>query len=1135
MEPRVKARDPLDESSGAAEAPLSPPILIDQLRSPPVNHLATSASASDQRDDSSHPQEALAFSYDAGADDNDNADLGQGPGLLPAPSFDGGAVGSPIAELARTTNELNLQETSHPTLVSMWNISWDPPTAGLARGTKDESVQKPSDQLGALSNLAKQKTRGWKPQDKPPDRKPGRSYADKQLACPFYIRDPNTHRKCRSIKFRTTTDIRRHLLSASAHRQPRHCPICKCVFEDRDDAVLCTQLNQHIRQSLCTEETIVVPGVTEEQRQRLDYGENFQGSLRENWFHLWDILFPDDPRPISPFLAIETQVFDDDFDYFGSSGDEEDNGENNDNASIIDTISPDMAGFKKYILTLNPMLVTENNYLVERIAHQQVIRYQRLLRSKVTHLRLAANCPSGALCIAMGGSASILDPTTNLHELDHLSSVHDDNNSPSKRNINDDTFPTDIPMPPTIYLPAEFECQLCYQSKKFQKPSDWTKHVHEDIQPFTCTWDRCIEPKTFKRKADWTRHENERHRHLEWWFQEPKLKSKRTVNGSTGVDLTWQKVEQCHMETSTRPQDEPCRFCGKVLSTWKDLTVHLAKHMEAISLPVIRLVEAKAAELKADTIIDPVQDPPQIAPTDSGYASVKKTTCENGQKYVETSAQQDSQDTLESQFDDATTEYTNASSVGTLKRESYISGFADDLFQCINDLQPHKQEIERISTILPDLLKAFALCLGYKAPSAMHRDVMYFVHKHRRMIAKAFKDRCREEEENSSDTPDPSPTDGEKMPLNEIMNSWFQKQNLEEIPLHAGVDDIDSKSRESDEDSDDDSTAMGGYRDLVVDTDAFRWLLAHMEFHNQPLSLMGLCFQLGFKAQAILIWGACDMCLVGAQKLSSMLVGVAKTAEVLWLIFGVGSSQANHPVSGSGLLKTQEGGFLANLAVSPGRGIMGGAKFVLGLRDTPAHVARNGGYIPKLQWIATKFVLFWDENDKRGWLINGTSALLHIVRASLAHNSTDKFKAAFVFRPEDMKESPTPLTADSAIDVLINSENLALKLYHEMDGYLSLQSRIEHFYRILEKLIDHQADGSGEDGTRLADKPRQYLEGWDFKDLATSRDPMYPRVATLETEGKVWVDLTRALHTITLFGRGFGELIRPADADNCGE
>lgn len=306
-------------------------------------------------------------------------------------------------------------------------------------------------------------------------------------------------------------------------------------------------------------------------------------------------------------------------------------------SNLIDEFAADMAGFSQHILKLNPALATTNTYLVERIAHQQVLRYKQLLRSKVSHMSQGANCPSGSLCIALGGQAALLDQGGDTRELDPLSTVPDEEDgTPTEGKITNDSFPQDIPMPPTARLPAEFECQLCYQGKKFQKPSDWTKHVHEDVQPFTCTWDKCREPKIFKRKADWVRHENEGHRHLEWWvcdvegchhqcfrrdnflqhlvrehkFPEPKVKTKAAIKRAGGADPTWQKVESCHMETPTKPQGEPCRFCGKTFLTWKKLTVHLAKHMEQISLPVLRLVAAKARELNADTIISPVQDLP---------------------------------------------------------------------------------------------------------------------------------------------------------------------------------------------------------------------------------------------------------------------------------------------------------------------------------------------------------------------------------------------------------------------------------------------------------------------------------------------------------------------------------------------
>ncbi|KXX74963.1 Transcription factor IIIA [Madurella mycetomatis] len=306
---------------------------------------------------------------------------------------------------------------------------------------------------------------------------------------------------------------------------------------------------------------------------------------------------------------------------------------------LIDDITPNLAGFQKHILTLNPDLKTINSYLVDRIAHHQLVRYKALLNYRVKHLQAvsAQNCPCGTMCIVMGGRANILDARGGPRSQDPLSATFhgsDGDITPLEGAINQESFPTDIPMPPTSTLPAEFECQLCFTAKKFQKPSDWTKHVHEDVQPFTCTWERCREPKMFKRKADWVRHENEGHRHLEWWtcdvedcrhvcyrrdnflqhlvrehkFTEPKVKTKAAIKRAGTVDPTWAKVEKCHVETTAQPQDEPCRFCGKTFPSWKKLTVHLAKHMESISLPILRLVAKK--ELDEYTIISPVQDPP---------------------------------------------------------------------------------------------------------------------------------------------------------------------------------------------------------------------------------------------------------------------------------------------------------------------------------------------------------------------------------------------------------------------------------------------------------------------------------------------------------------------------------------------
>jgi hypothetical protein len=319
--------------------------------------------------------------------------------------------------------------------------------------------------------------------------------------------------------------------------------------------------------------------------------------------------------------------------------DQEDEGDMRIEAEV-DPIVPNYEGFKAHVRRLNPDMEARYNWLVSRIAHQQEIRYKNLLDLRVKHSQAinARNCSAGSCCLSLGGTVTLTDAKGNPRDssrkalgLQLVTDFSDNDSNPGEGALTDETFPPGVPMPPTRNLPAEFECQLCFKAKKFQKPSDWTKHVHEDVQPFTCTYDKCKEPKSFKRKADWVRHENERHRHLEWWIcdvddcrhpcyrkdnflqhlvrehklPEPVLKTKAAIKNARTTEPAWIRLEKCHYETQNRPQDEPCKFCGKSFPTWKKLTVHLAKHMEHISLPILRLVELKNVD--ANTIISPVE------------------------------------------------------------------------------------------------------------------------------------------------------------------------------------------------------------------------------------------------------------------------------------------------------------------------------------------------------------------------------------------------------------------------------------------------------------------------------------------------------------------------------------------------
>lgn len=335
-----------------------------------------------------------------------------------------------------------------------------------------------------------------------------------------------------------------------------------------------------------------------------------------------------------------------------------DKGVTMDFAIRTDPIVPTLDGFKTQIQQLNPRL--KSPALIERFAQEQLRRYKKLVELKLQHAQAVSmqNCTSGKHCFEQGGEATMLppkisskDPDATCAQFQITSSANPDGDMSSfgEGTVTAALFPNGVPLPPVKRLPAQFECYLCFKVKAFQKPSDWTKHVHEDIMPFTCTFPDCIEPKSFKRKADWVRHESERHRQLEWWtcnmqdcshkcyrkdnfvqhlvrehkMPEPKAKISRGRGSGNGkgaakkmdnqqssipdqeVEQVWKLVEECHHVTSKQPKDEPCRFCDNVCNSWKKLSVHMAKHMEQVAMPILGLVKQRT--ICADTPISPIE------------------------------------------------------------------------------------------------------------------------------------------------------------------------------------------------------------------------------------------------------------------------------------------------------------------------------------------------------------------------------------------------------------------------------------------------------------------------------------------------------------------------------------------------
>jgi hypothetical protein len=290
---------------------------------------------------------------------------------------------------------------------------------------------------------------------------------------------------------------------------------------------------------------------------------------------------------------------------------------------------PTFEGFRAQIMQLNPRLEPA---LIHRFAQAQVRRYKHMVELQQKHSVAVANgsCKAGKFCFALRGEESLLQQRktsadTEAGQTQFRVTTGDQSYVLGEGAIAAAQFPPGVPLPPVSHLPAEFECPICFEVKKFRKPSDWSKHVHEDVQPFTCSFPQCSEPKSFKRKADWVRHENERHRQLEWWtcsysecshtcfrkdnfvqhlvreHKMPDPKAKKTKgsarDGSTDsmrereLRRLWKMVDDCRHEAERTLRQEPCRFCGNICGSWKKLTVHLGKHMEQLAMPVLELAK----------------------------------------------------------------------------------------------------------------------------------------------------------------------------------------------------------------------------------------------------------------------------------------------------------------------------------------------------------------------------------------------------------------------------------------------------------------------------------------------------------------------------------------------------------------
>lgn len=117
------------------------------------------------------------------------------------------------------------------------------------------------------------------------------------FACPFYKEDPLKHLQCLRIELKRIKDVKQHL--NRKHRQPSYyCPTCWMVFDQPTDRDI------HISQRGCSlQDQVNYEGISEDQSRQLTRKVDRRLSEEQQWFSVWDIVFPDVPCPESAYLG----------------------------------------------------------------------------------------------------------------------------------------------------------------------------------------------------------------------------------------------------------------------------------------------------------------------------------------------------------------------------------------------------------------------------------------------------------------------------------------------------------------------------------------------------------------------------------------------------------------------------------------------------------------------------------------------------------------------------------------------------------------------------------------------------------------------------------------------------------------
>ncbi|KAL4934323.1 uncharacterized protein BDV17DRAFT_5089 [Aspergillus undulatus] len=262
-----------------------------------------------------------------------------------------------------------------------------------------------------------------------------------------------------------------------------------------------------------------------------------------------------------------------------------------------------------------------------------------------------------------------------------------------------------------------------------------------------------------------------------------------------------------------------------------------------------------------------------------------------------------------------------------------------------------------------------------------------------------------------------------------------------------------------------------------------------------------------------------------------------------------GHATALQSISASGLPSPPPSIIIDRLYLEGGAQVVGGFSMGINNKENPFWLERESDYPSLIKWISSQPIVFYDISDSRAWLVDGVSALLHLVRVSLHLDQTDpESPYEWVFDASALKDTWNGSSTGrlAALKTLTCWDNLKLPLYvkdntnhargsrrQSEKRYSTLGDRVKKIMHSIEILLDRQVKAASQDGIKISQtlSTQRSIVGFDILDVINPLGPIHARIKHMPSRSHGWIDLIQTLGVTTIFGKGFGDLIQPSAPD----